>query len=68
MRISSLPRLIIFDIVIVLFVCWLSMVVGRACFLRFDFYWMTSMKRKKRGTAVLRSKSEVVGYPDSEIR
>ncbi len=34
----------------------------------FDFYSMTSIKQKKRGAAVPRSKSEVVGYLDSEIR
>lgn len=44
------------------------MVVGRAYVLRFDFYSMTSIKQKKRGAAVPRSKSEVVGYLDSEIR
>lgn len=44
------------------------MVVGRARFLRFDCYSMASIKQKKRGTAVPRSKSEVVGYLDSEIR
>ena len=44
------------------------MVVGRARVLRFDFYSMSFIKQKKRGAAVLRSKSEVVGYLDSEIR
>lgn len=44
------------------------MVVGRARVLRFDFYSMSFIKQKKRGTAVPRSKSEVVGYLDSEIR
>lgn len=55
-RISSLPRLIICGIVLVLFGGSLWLWGERVSYV-FDFYSMASIKQKKRGTAVPRSKS-----------